>query len=548
MDLYKKYKNYLRLKLNADEVNADLNQCQDSLTKQPISVGIVGGGISGLYSALLLQHYVPNVNVKIFEANNRVGGRIYTYKFSDEPYQYCEAGAMRIPCSPWHDPVFQLIDYLNEVAPTSPLKLIDFVYSCPSGNRILVNNIKMKDGRVMTTEYADTHCNELGFSSKADIGKNDTAGELLCSTLKPVIRALKADFEEAMVTYNKMSLHQYLINEAGWSEERINYFEVMCGMTNISHAGLIDLLFIIVIQFYDVSTWKTIEGGMSALPELCAKIIRNKGGEIVLKSTVESISYSNDSTAVILGFRDLSKQSSELTHESYDAVIMATPSPCIRMMKERPHWPVDMEYALRSLRHVPVIKILLRFKSQFWERSNLQHPPSLGGASVTDLPSRLIIYPSYGFGNMGKGILIAYIRTDDTKYWLRLTNTEKIRFVLQDLQALYPEVDIANEYAGGTNVSSDIFLKEAYIQDWTTQWSMGTACEYFPAQFSYMYPILAQNRENIYFAGDHLSTNPVFMVGALESTKFAVQQLIRRQVDKDLLIDHFKVGSSKFTE
>ena len=100
MDLLKKYQNYLRLKLNADEGNAELNQRQDPLTKQPISVGIVGGGISGLYSALLLQHYVPNVNVKIFEANNRVGGRIYTYKFSDEPYQYCEAGAMRIPGSP----------------------------------------------------------------------------------------------------------------------------------------------------------------------------------------------------------------------------------------------------------------------------------------------------------------------------------------------------------------------------------------------------------------------------------------------------------------
>ena len=371
---------------------------------------------------------------------------------------------------------------------------------------------------------------------------------MLCSTLKPVLRDLNADFEEAMVKYNKMSLHQYLINEAGWSEERINYFEVMYGMTNISHAGLIDMLFTIVIQFCDVSTWKTIEGGMSALPELCAKIIQNKGGEIILKSKVESISYSNDSTAVILGFKDCSKKSSQLTHESYDAVIMATPSPCIRMMKERPHWPIDMEYALRSLRHSPIIKILLRFKSCFWERSNLQHPPSLGGASVTDLPSRLIIYPSYGFGDKGKGILKAYICTDDTKCWICLTNTEKIQLMLQDLQALYPEVDIANEYAGGTNLSSDIFLKEAYIQDWSTEWSMGSACLYFPAQFSYMYPILAQNRGNLYFAGDHLSTNPVFMVGALESTKFAVQQLIRRQINNDLLIDHFKVGRSKFTQ
>ncbi|MEZ4798283.1 MAG: NAD(P)/FAD-dependent oxidoreductase [Flavobacteriales bacterium] len=46
------------------------------------SVGIVGGGISGLYAALMLKQ--AGVNVKVFEASNNIGGRIKSLSgFSD---------------------------------------------------------------------------------------------------------------------------------------------------------------------------------------------------------------------------------------------------------------------------------------------------------------------------------------------------------------------------------------------------------------------------------------------------------------------------------
>ena len=82
-----------------------------------------------------------------------MGGRVFTYKFSEEPYQFSEAGAMRIPCLPCQGHVFRLIDYVNQFT-TAPLKLVDFIQFSPSGNRILMNDAKMKDGN-------DTRIEEL---------------------------------------------------------------------------------------------------------------------------------------------------------------------------------------------------------------------------------------------------------------------------------------------------------------------------------------------------------------------------------------------------
>ena len=81
---------------------------------KPKHVGVVGAGIAGLYIALLLSR--EGHRVTIFEAGNRVGGRIFTHRFSSSDKDedaYFEAGAMRIPRSSLHRNVYQLIRYLK---------------------------------------------------------------------------------------------------------------------------------------------------------------------------------------------------------------------------------------------------------------------------------------------------------------------------------------------------------------------------------------------------------------------------------------------------
>ncbi len=530
MDLLDSYRLLLRNKL-VNHSEAAKSPPGSSLS----TVGIVGGGISGLYSALLLQQYAPDVKIKVFEANNRVGGRIFTYKFSNEPHQYCEAGAMRIPCITSQEHVFKLIDYLNQVVPEKPLELIEFINSCPAGNLVYLNGTKVKeDGQIMTAEYANTHCSELGFSPSVQIKDGDNAWKLMMDALKPVIAELEEDFEKAIDKYSPMSLQQYLISAANWSLEKVNYFEMMGSMTNETHCGLLDMLIPFFSIFGGNTTYKTIAGGLSLLPEKCATLVSSRGGEIALNSKVESISHTEPDNSVVLSYRE--PATNTLSFEKFDAVILAVPSPCVRNLN-RPRWPKDVEYALRSIRHIPIIKLFLRFKTRFWERSDLQRGPSLGGFTFTDLQIRRVCYPPYGLGDVGQGILGVYTHTSDAMQFTALSDVEKVQLILRDLQTLYPEVDVASEYAGGTNPSSLSYLAEIFVMDWTTQWTMGVAGIHYPGHFRHIYSLLAQNQGNVYFAGDHLSVNPIFIAGALDSTKFAVQQLVQRQFNQDLVIN-----------
>src|SRR6185436_1165301 len=79
-------------------------------TTQPRHVLVVGAGIAGLTSALLLAR--RGHHVTIVEANkSRVGGRIKTFRSFQDPAQYAEAGAMRLP--DFHPMVLALVDDLG---------------------------------------------------------------------------------------------------------------------------------------------------------------------------------------------------------------------------------------------------------------------------------------------------------------------------------------------------------------------------------------------------------------------------------------------------
>ncbi|KAL6710995.1 hypothetical protein ACN47E_006870 [Coniothyrium glycines] len=91
-----------------------------------VKIGIVGGGMAGLYAAHILQ--TLQVDYEVLEANkDRLGGRIYTHYFSEPPpgsdkpnHDYYDIGAMRFPNSPIMARTFDLFRRLDMGEPGKP--------------------------------------------------------------------------------------------------------------------------------------------------------------------------------------------------------------------------------------------------------------------------------------------------------------------------------------------------------------------------------------------------------------------------------------------
>ena len=213
-------------------------------------VGIIGGGISGLYSALLLLregHWVT-----IFEAANRLGGRIYTHHFeprAPDEDPFFEAGAMRIPRSSLHAIVFSLVRYLN----TRNMRedQVNFVPYILEHS----NNLAFVQGKVR--EMGDRGMSaQLGLPAEYH-GKS--AQQLLSEVVKPWLDLLHTDFEggfEELLHHDDMSFRTYLRYIVKWPHEVIDFVELMTSQTNQYDLSFTE----IVMQCLDFGTKGEIEG------------------------------------------------------------------------------------------------------------------------------------------------------------------------------------------------------------------------------------------------------------------------------------------------
>ena len=481
-------------------------QIQDSSTAasdagEVRSVGIVGTGMAGLYSALLLTR--QGVTCHLFEAHpTRIGGRIYTHRFNDEANQYFEAGAMRVPDTPVHQPVFDLIDWLNQqVEPDAAIQTIPYHLYQAEGNLVYVNGVRGNGNQTLTVAEASADPARLKFSLPPE-ERDKSAAQMLAEVLAPYVEALSEDFEAGfrqIIKYDNYSLHTYLTEIEGWSVEKCNYVETMTSASNQFHLSFTEL--VIENKDFAGSAWKTIADGMDRLPNGCAAVLGKD--RFTLGATVRAVRELPDGSVAI-------EHSGSSSPAIFDKVILAIPPAALRMI-ETPQWDQARAKAIRALHYEALYKIGLRFKSRFWEKVRR---PSRGGQSITDLPSRWCVYPSYGIGDDGPGVLLMYSWMSDAYAWLPQQAAERERLALRDLQTLYgDEVDVRAEFI------------ESFAVAWPNEWSTGDA-KFLPGQFRTLFHAARANAGNVHFAGEHLSVHHTWIVGALDSALHACRQVL----------------------
>ncbi|KAI0059740.1 hypothetical protein BV25DRAFT_1046609 [Artomyces pyxidatus] len=474
---------------------------------RPLDVGIVGGGMAGLYAALLLQR--AGHRVRIFEGTDRVGGRVRTHHFSEESNQYFEAGAMRIPESVFHTITFNLIKFLQYIRPALPadkkVRLIPYIISAP-GNRLYVNGHREDGYHASSTTPAD-----IGWPVPEKY-KTDKAEDLMWKAIGTFITDLEDNFDKGfqkLLQFDNYSFRFYLTSVMGWPDTVVDFVETVISQSNQFALSVTEM----VMQYMDFKTknWWTIDHGMNRLPYAMAYLVGYKN--ITYGARVTGLSQSPGKVTIsAFGYNGALKA-------TFDKVIMAIPPAAMRMIADRPRWDPLKELAIRTMHFEPLYKMGMRFKTRFWER--VQPKSTRGGQSTTDLPIRWIVYPSNGMGTSGPGVLLIYAWMTDANTWLPLTPTERRSLALHCIAELYQgERDV-----DGSKIDVYDLLMGTSDAIWSTRTATGDAM-FLPGQFEARFEIARRPEKNIFFAGEHLSYHHTWISGALWSALYTVGQVL----------------------
>lgn len=505
-----------------------------------LKVGIVGGGMAGLYAGLLLQEL--GIQFEIFEAAPTPGGRVRTHYFNDGSHQYAEMGAMRFPHNSMQSRLFNFWDYLNKTSrqhpgarliPRIPYVMHDATPSPSAGNLLCYNGTQP-----VTRNRAAADNATLGFDQALsgpeyepfrEGGKLKPAATLMDAALDVFIKKFEDEGIDSawayMMTYDSYSARSYL-EEVGdgatpYPSRLVDYLE-----TVLSYSGMLDLalteMVLDLFSFTSTEHWFAMDGGTSRITDemvnrLPPTAIRTGTRVTRLEETGAGavIHYDHGS-----GTRPITAQ--------FDRVFVTLANSALRFIDTPSTWAAGKYEAIRMLKMTNATKIALGFKTRFWEQPGPYSEGMKGGQSDTDLPVRSIVYPSFGIGEAGPAYLLgSYCWQNDADKFSHLSDTEMLDVALRSVVHLHG--DIAREQYLGHGAAI-VWNRDPYV---------GGAFEFFQAaQFGEIFHN-AQAPDGLFnFAGEHLDMVHYWIAGAFNSAFRVVwETLILEGLDSEANLD-----------
>jgi monoamine oxidase len=447
---------------------------------RPKRVAVIGAGMAGLASAVELKR--AGHDVTVLEAQNRVGGRIYTCR-DFAPGLYAEFGAMRLPRS--HE---LTLAYCRRFG----LELRPFVMGNPKG---LVHI----GGRRMTMEEAVRDPSRLPFEL-ADHERGRTADELWSEAIADIRDLLDREgdvaWESIVAEYDRYSLAEFL-SARGFSDGAIEYYAVMNFVEADMNNAVVEVLREELGGAY--VDMQEVVGGMDLLPNA---LYGELEPEVRFGHEVHAIEQ--DDAGVTLHIKTEAGRFSI----AVDRVICTVPFPVLRTIEVRPGFDRGKQRAIRQLTYHASTKVLFQVRRRFWEAED----GILGGATVTDLPVRRLNYPTPD-PSTERGILLAsYTWGQDALQWGAMDAETRLEEALHDVAQIHP----------GIREAFEVGASHAWYSD---RWARGAFALFAPEQQTELQEDIVRPEGRIHFAGEHCSLYHAWIQGALESGIRAAQEI-----------------------
>ncbi|KAJ6011764.1 hypothetical protein N7499_013263 [Penicillium canescens] len=497
------------------------------------SIAIVGGGISGLATGLMLDS-VGVYNWEIIEASDRVGGRFRT-KYVAGTQEWAEMGPMRLPYSVTykddnetllysdHQLTFQMANILNEMNKNNSQWKIDFIpWIQHSPNELLAQGTRRHpDGRIPTRAEVEADpsledapdITTAEFKNTQDqmdkILKNETT---LKSLQKDVWRAHKIAMDQGLDDWSEQAMMRHVfkasenVTDEIWTSSDYDVFwDELHHNSNLGLDGTKGSL--------GETKWLCIDGGFNRLSDAFLPHVRDR---LTLNRKIrklEPIQDSNGNTRTRLSWYP---SISNRTYESkdYDYTIMAAPFTMTRFM-DLPKFSSVLDRAISEagVRFKSACKVALLFSERFWEKGDR---PIFGGYSKPPSdPVGALYYPVYGLNESRPGLIMHYRGGDWSDRFVSFSDEEHVQTVLDSIVSLHGE-QVRDLYTGD-------YERLCWLQDEHTATSW---CRPDVEQHKLYIPAYHQTEHNTIFIGEHTAPTHAWVSSSLQSSVRGSVQLL----------------------
>lgn len=463
----------------------------------PKRITIIGAGIAGLVAAYELERL--GHHVEILEGSRRIGGRIHTHRFRSGPAApLVELGAMRIPTK--HRNTMR---YIAELGLTNQVRDFSTLFS-EDGNYYTTGagHLRVRDAAKVILEDFRVGMPDKRYSADALL-----FGAWLMAIGNAIApadfrKSLRDEFSlDLLELVDRIDLAPYIRGRTGDRIDLHAFFAAHPEVRSSRHGRL--NRFIDDILSETSPELVRLDGGMD---QLVHRLTVRIHGPITCGQEVVGLDIREDDVLVDI------RQSDNIVTRRCDYVLCTIPFSILRRL-----WLSGLSKAkmavLHKVKYWSATKVAFHCREAFWERDGIS-----GGASFCGGRIRQTYYPPVeGDPSRGAALLASYTIGGDADVLGCMPAARRHEIVLQELSKIHPEL----LYPG--------MVTDAVSLAWGQHpWSAGAGAVLWgkdATTYEEERAQAARPENRLFFAGEHCSSTPAWIDGAIESAVNAVREI-----------------------
>ena len=364
------------------------------MAEENIDIAIVGGGVSGVYSAWRLKKAYPKRNIVLFEGGTHIGGRLLSVTPPDIPNMVAELGGMRI--LPAVQPLIKrLIDVLNEeLPPNEKIELYDFPVD-------EMQNIAYLRGVYLRLSDFTKEPRKVPYHLSF-LERGGTAGGIIVNAIEQIVPGItNPDLDEYQrrQMVRKAKFDDVPLYEQGFWNVLLRVISCEGYMLGVDAGGYnstltnwnaADAIPWYLSDFGVDPQYKGFKKGFQQVPLTLAKLFEKEQKDqkaIRLSTRVDGFNWTRGGVQLQVNGKLINAKTLILAMPRRSLDLLAPSSPPLQEIKD----------LIASVTPRPLFKLFTTYASPWWLMAGYTSPegeyvPVEAGRTVTDLPVRQTYY------------------------------------------------------------------------------------------------------------------------------------------------------------